>query len=421
MTDRIRRNLWFAYFAGLVLWSCHSYFLLFTLMQENNLLAMRLDGRPYTSDFVNVYNAGVLGRKGAAVNIYDANLQASLAEKVVAPVVPEIPFYLQAPPNFFVLCIPLSYFSPHIAWIVYCALGLALNLLAMGFLAWKYFNDSFSRAFVLVSTFASFPTWIGVRLGNSSLYLLPPLVLFWWLLKQKRYFAAGLATGLLLVKVQYLPFIGLIGLSIGGLRYLAGAVASGLVVVGLTTAVLGWDNVIEWPRVILHAEGSSAYSGVSADKMQNLRGMIAVLTQHIDLPASRTAASVMCLVSAIGLAWCWRKPFRELAARSTFGFEVCAALSTILMLIFSIHTHFQDYILMLIASLWIYVAAKRDDLVPETKRRWLCALAISFPGVSWALFILSQLPFLPFQPLSTFAVFVVGCVISTWFTRPRES
>lgn len=385
------------------------------MLINGTLLALKLDDKSYISDFVNVYNAGVLGRMGASVNIYDPTLQASLTAKVIAPIVADAPFYLQAPPNFFVLCIPLSFVTPQAAWCVYCSVGLALVAYSFGFLIWKYFEKPFARSFALVAALSAVPTWIGARLGNTSLYLLPPLVLFWWLLKQKKYFLAGLATGLLLVKVQYLPFIGLIGLATGGLRYLGGAVLAGLIVLGLTTLTVGWANVFEWPRILLHAEGTSAYVGVEAQAMQNLRGMIAAVNHFTDTSFGRTAASVMCVVSAFTLVWCWKVPFKKLQERSSYGFEISAGISTTVMLLFSIHTHLQDYILYLLACLWFYEAADKDQTVPEKSRKTIRKLAIAFSGVSWLLFFLSKIPILPLQPVATYVVIMLALVVLTWF------
>jgi hypothetical protein len=404
--ERLKRQVWVGYLAALIFWSIGAYGLILQFVQSNELLALRIAGRPYISDFVNVYNAGVLGRMGRSVNIYDAKVQAAMTEKVVAPVVPEATFYLQAPPNVFVAFIPLSFFSPVGAWFVYCSLTLAANLLAIGWLAWKYFDQPFARTFCLAAAFASFPMWSGIRQGNSSLLLIPPLVLFWWLLQNRKFFAAGLATGLLLVKVQYLPFIGLIGLAIGGVRYLGGAVLSGLVVLGVSIAVLGLDNVLEWPRVLLHAETATSYVGVAAEKMQNIRGMIAALTGHVDTHAGKLISAIGCVVAGFGLGAVW---WRKWSKRPEL-FEVYAALSTMIMLIFSIHTHSHDYVLMLLACLWLYVAAKSGRF-PERAARHISRLAVSFPGISWPLFLLSRVPFLPFQPLAVFAVLLTVYVI----------
>jgi hypothetical protein len=409
--EKLRRQVWVGYAAFFFFWSICAYALVLSWIPTNELFARRIGGRPYISDFVNVYDAGILGRQARSTNIYDPKIQAALAEKVVAPVVPEIPFYLQAPPNFFAATIPLSLFSPVGAWFVYCGVGLALNMWALGALAWKYFPTRFARTMVLLASIGSFPMWVGIEEGNSSIYLLPPLVLFWWLLQRKKFFAAGLATGLLMVKVQYLPFIGVIGLFIGGARYLGGAVVAGLAVLGFTVAVVGLDNVLEWPRVLMHAETTTAYSGVATDKMQNVLGMIVAATGHQNTPVGRSIANALFVAAVLFIGYFWRKPYQWLSERSEYAFEICAAISTAVMLIFSIHTHSHDYILMLPTCLWLYVAAQRDGKPGVAKA------AAAFPGLTWPLFLLAQLPFLPIQPIATFAMIFTGCAALAWWKK----
>lgn len=412
--EKRRRQLWVGYAAFFLFWALCAYGLVLSWIPTHELLARRINGKPYISDFVNVYDAGVLGLRGRSVKIYDPEVQAKLANEVVAPVVPELPFYLQAPPNIFVACIPLAFFKPVTAWLVFCGVGISLNLWAFASLARTYFEGKFARAFVLLAALGSFPMWVGTEEGNTSLYLLPALVLYWKLLQGRHFFLAGIATGLLMIKVQYLPFIGVIGLFIGGWRYLAGSVVAGLTVVAVTTAVVGVDNVLAWPHALMHAESNASFVGVATDKMQNVLGMITAATGHVPAGWGRSIANALFIVAVLAVGWLWHKPYRALSERMPYAFEVCAAISTASMLIFSIHTHSHDYILMLVACLWLYVAAK------EAGFRRIAAAAVAFPGLTWPLFFLAQLPILPIQPIATFALVYVAAAARSVFRYSRR-
>ncbi len=423
IADGVKKRLWFAYFVALLCWTINGYVLLFSWLNEGTLFARVMGGHPYVSDFVNLYDGGILGLQGKSVKIYDYNVQAELMKKTLAPIVPELPFYLQAPPIFFVCCIPLAFLSLAGAWELFCAVALAALIWAIFELCKSRpdFSTTFRRAFAVISVLASFPAWIALRLGNNGVLLVPGLTIFFSLLKSKKYFAAGLASALLMVKVQYLPTVMIIGFVLGRWRYLAGAAIAGLLVCLLSVLVVGADNVVDWVRVLLHAETTQKFSGVEPEMMQNIRGMIVAITNNTDTSFGRITAGLAFIASVFAVGFMWFKSYPNLEKRTAWAFEICAALSTLSMIIFSVHTHTQDYVCMAIAGIFLYSSClEPGETVMDIRKQRLRNVLLIYPFLSWLFFIGKQLFFfLPVQPFVTFAIALAIYSINIWFINPK--
>lgn len=389
---RIRKNLWFAYFCMLLCWAVNVYVEIFRYLNEGTLFARLINGRPYTNDFVNHYNAANMASeclKGHHVDIYDPVVQSLAVAALTAPVVPELSFYFQYPPQFFALALPMAGLGLVKAWFLWSAVALVLVSSSLWFISKEFADAKFSRAFLFVGFFASFPSWLSFELGQTSLYQVPFLIAFWLLLSEKRYFSAGLESALLLVKLQYVPVIVALGVMIGRLRYSAGLLLSSASLAGLTIFVVGMQNVLSYPKALLHGETSANVSGVAAIEMQNLRGELILLLgredRFVHIAALAFFAAAVLLVCSL---WFWGYPaLQRIKGRAeNFAFEICAALSTIAMLLASPHTHTQDYVCVVISCVFLFHAF--DLWNAQSKRmKFLRFLILSFPFLSWVFFI----------------------------------
>ncbi len=405
--------LWAAYASFLLCWSLNSYILLINWWQEGNLLTRKINGRPYIADFVDYYAAGQFGlsAKQTGINIYDPKVQAAAVARLTAPVVAEIPFYLQYPPLFFVLCTPLTFLPLKWSWIFWNLSGVICLLAVVLGTTGRHLSSRLSRALTVAAVACSYPVWLTFELGQTSLFFLAGMALFWWLLGQRRYWTAGLATFLLMIKIQYLPFAIICGVVLGRFRYTCGCLIAACVAVLISILFLGWDNCLEWTRIISHAETTAQYSGVAAQHQQNLRGILCLLLGG-DTRLTQIIAAAGCLFSAAAVGFFWTKPFAHLSKRTSWSFAICATLSTIIMLLFSVHTHTQDYCLLVLPGLWLYLAAAEQDATQDKKHQILRTLILAFPPASWLLFLLGTLPAFPTQP---FAIYALCLAASTWW------
>lgn len=380
------RLLWFAYFVGLTVWGLLSYASLAQFLMENRLFALSLDGRPYVCDFVNSYNAALLsgqaGKEGLA--IYDPRVQAESLARLIYPVAPELPFYLQYPPYFWVIMRPLAWFDLTGAWVVYC-LVTGLSLIAtLSVLVARKWNCNLARVMAVAAVLSSYPAWLSFRLGQVSLMLFPLLALYWIMLASRRGVLAGAVAALLCIKLQYAPVLLTVGIIVGRLGFLAGFASTMLTMVAVSVAVLGWTNVSVYPRALLAGETSGRVSGVQAMLMQNVRGALELVTGGGGTFVIGTSLLALVVV-AIAVAWVWLRIVRS--GQDATVFEQGASLTTLALLASSLHTHVQDYLMAAIPCLWLYAPDPSVNGIWH-EGRILRGLIIAFPALTWVFFLL---------------------------------
>jgi hypothetical protein len=411
-----------AYAALMICWSLNAYGLVFSWLKEGTLFARKLDGKPCVLDFVLYYEAAQLGTaaRNSGVNIYDPKVQTEAVARLTAPVVPELPFFMQYPPLFFALCVPFAFFPLVWSWLLWSIAGVTSLLISI----WALSGRHRQRCGLLIAAsaaLASYPVWLTVELGQTSLFLVASLSMFWLLLKEKRYFEAGLASFLLMVKVQYLPFLLLAALVLGRLRFAAGALVALVCAVLVSVLVLGWENCMEWPRVIFHAETTAQFGGVSPEHQQNIRGILTLLFRA-DTSGGRTTALLSFALACLAVAYLWTKPYAVLCTRTVWAFQICATVTLLTMLVFSLHTHIQDYSLLVIPALWLWKATDDPILVNRRQSKILRSLILAFPVLSWIFYLLRFVPAHSLQPFAMFALaLLLRLLVVFWVPSKRST
>ncbi|MBS1990450.1 MAG: DUF2029 domain-containing protein [Cyanobacteria bacterium SZAS LIN-3] len=433
---KLRHNLWFGFVVFLILWTGCVYTELFRMQGVHTLFAFNLNDdpkQPVISDFVNVYNSACLAAAAQKekIDIYSPALQAEYSLKLTAPIKPEQPFYLQYPPMLFALVRPLALFDMFGAWVVWCSLGvlgIAASTVALvratsarvttAATGKTLFGvGAFTMVFAIAATLASFPSWYSVRLGQTSLLLVPGLAAFWVCCLKRRYFLAGLASGVVLVKLQYLPPVFIVGALVGAWKFLGGFSVIGVLLLVLSIAIVGMDNVMRFPQALLKGESNQGVSGVAAEQMQNVRGNLTLL-----LGGDNTLVHLLSIGAfALGMAaliflW-WRARRKGLDTTTTEGaskFRVLASISTIIMLVLSPHCHMQDYLALVIPCIWLWFECvdKAQDLpVMKTLRR----LVLSFPILGWPFYVfLFLFQLIKIEPFFLWAVVVMGLALKLY-------
>jgi hypothetical protein len=179
LSQKNKRLLWFVFFTTVFTYSLLAYLKLVDYLLQGTLFAYVMDGHPYVKDFCNVYNASLLAERclHGHVDIYDRAVQDASLRSIIKPVVPELPFYLQYPPCFFALLLPLSLFSLSQAWVVWVTLGgLLIAITTPLLLAQSDYKTRTDKIMAVALTFAAYPTWLSYTLGQTSLYTYPAVV-----------------------------------------------------------------------------------------------------------------------------------------------------------------------------------------------------------------------------------------------------
>lgn len=406
MSDRTAKNLWCAYLAVMLCWALNAYGYLFQLLHDGELFATKIDGRPYISDFVNVYEAGVLAKQclHQPTSIYDRQVQSDLQRQLVAPVVPEQTFYNQYPPVMFLVYLPFSLVSMPMAWMMAGSLAAVAAIWAVLIATVPLVPGKVTKFALPIALFASYPTWLSFRLGQTSLLLFPVLLLFWHFLRHRRFVLSAVIGSLLIIKVQYFPIVAAVCFAAGGLRALLCLGGSSCILMAVAAAVVGWKNVESWPHALLSNEGSLQVAGVAVDKMQNMRALMFLWTGN-DSQFVHIVSVILWIGCTLTICLAWRR----LNVRDERCFYLLASATTLAMLLFSPHTHIQDYMIALLPCAWLYFAANRKEIyLTDTERKVCTAIALSFPFLSWIFFLLLFLfALLKIQPYAIWALLVL--------------
>jgi len=434
MTDddkkaKLTHNLWFAYVVFLILWTGCVYTELFRMQGQHKLFAFNLNDdikQPVISDFVNVYNSACLAAAAQKekIDIYSPTLQAEYSLKLTAPIKPEQPFYLQYPPMLFALVRPLALFDMFGAWVVWCTLGVlgivastvalvratSAKVTTQGTGKTLFGVGAFTMVFAIAATLASFPSWYSVRLGQTSLLLVPGLAAFWLFCLKRKYFYAGLASGVVLVKLQYLPPVFIVGALIGTWKFLGGFTLIGALLLLLSIGIVGLDNVMRFPQALLKGESSQGVSGVAAEQMQNVRGNLTLLLGGDNSLVHLLSIGAFALgMAALIFLW-WRAVKSGLDTTTTDGaskFRLLASISTILMLVLSPHCHMQDYLALVVPCIWLWFeCADKTKNWPVMKM--IRRMVLSFPVLGWPFYVfLFLFQLIKIEPFFLWAVVVM--------------
>jgi len=419
LSQKNRERFWVLYFGFAFFWALQAFALLGQWMHDKELHARKIDGRPYISDFVSFYGSGVLARQclSQPTKIYDGPTQIELETKLTAPVVPEAPFSNPNTPVTFVALLPLSFFSLDAAWAVWglVTLSASIGVLLATFV--KPLQHWFAKLTAVTAFAASYATWFSIRLGSTSCLLFPMVLSYFHFLKEGNLIAAAAMACVGTMKLQYAPYLLSIGTARFGWKFPAIFAGFGVLLLGICTAVLGWDNIMAFPQAFLTNEASSQIVGVQPEKMQNLRGMLVLITGSDSKPVHYLSAGV-CLAVAGSLFFLWKK----LDWKDSLQFNLLASATVLLMLVSSPHTHTQDYILAFIPCLLLFLAADRSDTNFDTRDKLILKIAsVSFVYLSWILFFLDFLFHLcRIQPFALWAAVLAVYVLRLYFKTSQS-
>jgi hypothetical protein len=437
LSDNNKRRFWFAFFTFIFMYAGLAYGLIGKLYVDRQLYAYEQDGHPYVSDFANAYNAGALARECLShrINVYDREIQDQSLRRVIAPVVPESPFYCQYPPYFFVLTLPLAFVDINAAWLVWTGLAVLLIALITPSLL-KYRFDPLSgnllppeklftarSALITALIFSTFPAWYAVKLGQPVLYTYTALVYLLTRLYDNAAFRAGMAGLIVFVKLQYAPVLMIVGVVWGRLRFFLGAAAAAALLLALSAFLLGGDSILNYPAVLLAGETGDAVSGVAAEVMQNVRGQL-ILWFGSTSPVVRygtLAAFALALPVVLGLWLRFKKADAELAVdkdASVSQFQLVASFTILLMLATSLHTHYQDYLLATIPCIWIW---NNNIGRPGKSKRTIALLimVLGFVPFSWLAYVLSTKMPMIVQPFFAWNIIVQLLLLPDLLAKKR--
>ncbi len=385
--DKWSKLISFAYASFLVLWLAALVYLLILLHGTGELFFLAREGKPYISDFLNVYAAGKLTLSADRIHIYDGQVQLAMINQLISPNKLDHTFFLQYPPYFFLAMTPLAFFSMAGAYTLWLSVTIAMAVAALFMLVRLIGRLRGKMVWIfLVAVLASSPGWRTLRLGQVSGLLVGTTAFYCYCLLRRKDVGAGIFLALSSIKLQYLPFLAIPLLAGRRWKVMISAAVTELIILGICAAVYGPDNVLNYPKIILSGETSSQYIGVAQEKMVSLIGVVsAVGLKHVS-----GAISVVGLVAGLALAFvvCRSASF-DSPKRAAWPL----ALTMVIAVLASPHVHTHDLLLLAIAAaMTLQVVSPFDawKLDGRSRKIWNAMFTL-YPVVSWVLLFTQDL------------------------------
>lgn len=331
-------------------------------------------------DFLNIYMAGKLALSEDRAKAYDPAVQLACYNKVIAPAKIDKCVYLQYPPYFFPLMIPVSLLPLRESYIVWNIVSVLFGLFGLSVAARTAFHHKHLTLFALcVGTVVSFPSCDSLLDGQFTWWLVGGISIFYWGLLRKKDLLCASLLAIMSIKPHFVIFLMVPVLLQKRWRlfaYTVGLVAALLVISGF---MIGWSNLIVYPNILMHAEVTSAYAMVFPERMVSVRGPASMF-----LP-TEAAFVVSFLALAVGLAivlWCWWGERKK-----SFQPEWCIAITLLALLVTTPHVHLYDCVLIAIGAFLTLPSVLPSTLValkPRARAVW-SLLLFSYPLTSWIL------------------------------------
>lgn len=344
-------------------------------------------------DFSQFYQAGQMALSPQSHHIYEPLVQKCWADGLTFPYVLDKNFYNQSVPFLYVIGIPFGLLPYGKAYVLWCLWWEVLCVSLLNIFLEKHSRlNNLDRTLLLSGVLASIPAYLCVWHGQTTFLLLACLILFTHFLLEGKSAAAGLFFAIATFKPQYsLPFASAL-LGARALKVLLYSAIFEMVLMAIAAIFLGLENIIGYPQVLLHAENSEKFIGVNPSIMVSIRGVLSVVLPH------KTAMNCTLAVLALSLPTWSFCAYKLKLNIENFKSEIgrwSIALTFVLALIVSPHSHFFDCLLLAVPAaltlpcidLGIIWAGKVEDR-GNTKRLSLahqiwCSILIFYPLISW--------------------------------------
>ena len=317
---------------------------------------LNASGAPMSGDFVAFHSAGRMVSSGRAPELYDHAAMSEIQQALVEGRIPNLYDAYRNPPFFAALFAPLAPLDLLPAFAVYSVLSLACLALAL----WRLVQEAAwlrSRWWGLVVLVLAFPpVYFGLIDGENATISLLLYVLIYRSLAHGQDRAAGAWAALGLFKPQLFFVFPIVFAAASRWRALRTYVIVGVVIGGISLAMVGPDGLSAWLRILVEPETGNARA--NAWRMASLKSFFDLLLPDQTLLALTLYAGCACgLVLTVARAWFRRRS----ESLPTLWAMTCLVAALV-------DPHLVDY------DLTILVAAIPAVAVARQLRWWLVVL-----------------------------------------------
>ena len=253
------------------------------------------------------YTAGLMLRRGQGHSLYDNSLQLKTqAEFVTLRPGLDGPMPYNHPPFEAILFMPftfLTFLRAYAMWFVINGLLLALCFRAIH--PWIPQTAAEFPELFFLAPLAFFPVFYAFMQGQDSILLLALYCLAYAAFRRGRDLQAGIWLGLGLFKFHLVLPFALVLLLCRRWRAIAGIVACGCCELAISWGLVGWRELLYYPRFAWHVNRLQQLGVIVPTNMPNLRGLLTGWTSSV---AARSRMEFVLLVVSVALlVWAARQ------------------------------------------------------------------------------------------------------------------
>ncbi len=340
-------------------------------------------------DFISYYMAGTLAREDEKTRkqAYDPAVQMSFYNKAIAPAKIDRPIYFNYPPYAFPLMTLFSWLplrSAYLAWNALSLIAAAIALFMAGKAAGKLSN--FALCGIIAMFVLSFPGCDALMDGQTTWWFVALIALSYWGLKTNRNVVAGIATGLLAFKPHYFLFM-VIPLLVSRKRAaVLGAIGTLALLITIGALTLGFENVINYPKIVLAGENPELCPMTFPERMVCLRGPASIFLSH---DWYMRLAFLSFAAGLISVALVFKKVWNKDKATTLPPLEWAYALTIPLVLTLSPHMHIYDCALLAIPACLLLSDIRPSKIWQQKNFAFKMAsyMLLSYMLVSWLMMV----------------------------------
>src|SRR5215469_13398834 len=275
---------------GLTLWSLYIWTIATPGLRDRT-------GNLKGTDFLHFYTLGSLALERRGADLYDVNVQAALAAQRV-PAAAGIHYLPLYPPQVSLLFAPFAYMSYPWALALWW-LGSTLIYALCCWVIWRLCPRLGQHGSTVIILAAAFPAFFNlIAWGQTSAVALACFTTFFFLMRQKRDFLAGLVLGCLIFKPQLGLAAGILFVLLGAWRIVVGAILSALAHLSIGVLYYGIAPLRTWFSMLSNLPGLPALLEPKPYQTHCLRTFWAML-----IPSSSFSLSLYVISATIVIAW----------------------------------------------------------------------------------------------------------------------
>jgi hypothetical protein len=206
------------------------------------------------SDFVSFLTGASIISAGKGREIYNIESQYAFQQALIAPHHENSVLPYRNTPVMALFFVPFLLFNFVIAYKIYVLLLIFILCIFIFYLT-KHFGDVDAHTIWPYLALTFYPLTISIFVGQTSLFLIVVFFMVYWNLRKKNDFVAGILSGTLLIKLQYILFLPfLFVLSRKRSDFLKGNAISLISTFFISLLLAGGHSLLSYPNFLLNTE-----------------------------------------------------------------------------------------------------------------------------------------------------------------------